>query len=164
MDRPRHQRAEPEAMQEVVDGLLAQVDAELGGEDAADVGAVEGADAVLGGRPGLDPLPKAVVLGEVEPGLAAAPGSVGQGVGAPVVITPRPLLDGAWGAAEGRGDLGGRLAGGSQDDRAEPTPEARRRLSGGELLDLFGGVVGLDVDRVPGAALDGSCLFVSCGR
>jgi hypothetical protein len=43
-------------VEQVVDGLLAQLDAELGGEDAADVGAVEGADAVLGGRAGLDPL------------------------------------------------------------------------------------------------------------
>lgn len=139
-------------MEQVVDGLLAQLDAEFGGEDAADIRVVEGTDAVLGGRAGLDPRPQPVVLGGIEPGLAAAAGAIGQGVGAAVVVAARPLLDGARGAAQGRGDLGGGLAGGGQDDRAEATPEARRRLPGGELPEILGRVVGLDVHR------DGSSL------
>ena len=64
-------------MEQVVDGLRAEFYAEFGGEDAADVGVVEGADAVLGGRPGLDPRPQSVMLGGVEPGLGDGFGVVG---------------------------------------------------------------------------------------
>ena len=134
-------------MEQVIDGLLAEHDAELGGEDASDVGVVEGADAVPRGRPGLDPRPQAVVLGGVEPGLAAPPGAVGQGVGAAVVVAAGPLLDGAGGAAQGRGDLSGGLPCLGQDDGPEPPPEARGRLPGGDSFQFFGGLVGLDVHR-----------------
>ena len=134
-------------MEQVVDGLLAERDAELGGQHASDVGVVEGTDAVLGSRPGLDPPAQAVVLGGVEPGLTAAARAIGQGVGAAVVVAAGPLLDGAGRAAQGRGDLGGGQTAGGQDDPPEPTPEARRRLVGGELLESFGGEMGLDVHR-----------------
>jgi hypothetical protein len=77
-------------MEQVVDSLLAQLNAEFGSEDTADLGVVEGTDAVLGGGSGFDPLPQSFVLGGVEPALAAA-GEIGQSVGAAVIVAPRPL-------------------------------------------------------------------------
>ena len=73
-------------MEQVVDGLRAQFDAELHGEDASNIGIAEGADAILGGRPGLDPRPQPVVFGGIEPGLAAASGTVRQRVDAAVSL------------------------------------------------------------------------------
>ena len=56
---PGHQAAEAVAMEQVVDGLEAQEYAEFTLKDAPEVGAVERADAVLGGGPGLESLAKA---------------------------------------------------------------------------------------------------------
>jgi hypothetical protein len=94
-------------MEQVIDGLLSQLDVGFGLEDAADVGVVEGADAILGGGAGLDPRPEAVVLGGIETGLAAAARAVGECLEAAVVVASGPLLDGALGAAQGLGDPGG---------------------------------------------------------
>src|SRR5262249_59832672 len=52
--RPRPEAGEAEGVEQVVGGLEAANDAELGLQDPADVFAAEGADAVVGGRPGPD--------------------------------------------------------------------------------------------------------------
>jgi hypothetical protein len=87
------------------------------------------------------------VLGGIEPGLAASAGAIGQGVGPAAVVAAGPFLDGSRGAAQGRGDRGGGLAGCGRYDPAEATPEARRRLTGGEVGEFLVGVVGLDMPR-----------------
>ena len=121
---PGHQAAEAEAMQQVVDGLEAQEHAELPLEDAAEVGAVEGADAVLGRGAGLEPLAEAGQFRPGQAGRATGVGPLAQRLGAAAVVAGDPGLDGADAAAEGRGDPGGGAALGGEDDGlvAEPDP------------------------------------------
>jgi len=134
-------------MEQVVDGLLSQLDAELGREDAADVGGMEGTDAILGGRAGLDPRPQAVVLGGIEPRLSAAARAVGEGLGPTVVVAAGPFLDGTLGATQRLGDLGGRKAASSEDDPTKAAVELRGRLPSAEALEFFNGQVWLDVHQ-----------------
>ena len=54
---PGHQAAVIEAMQQVIDRLPAQADAEFLLQDAVQVLAAEGTDAILGGGPGLEGSP-----------------------------------------------------------------------------------------------------------
>lgn len=62
-------------MDQVVDGLRAQLHAEFGVEDATDIGIMEYADPVFEGRAGLDPPTQSIVFGRVEAWLAAAAGA-----------------------------------------------------------------------------------------
>ena len=114
-------------------------------QDAAQVGAVEGADAVLGRGPGLQPLAEA---GQLRPGQAGRSAGVGpllQGLGAAAVVAGDPVLDGADAAAEGRGDLGGGAALGGEDDGlvAEPDPLGGDGL--GQALELVEGEMVVDM-------------------
>src|SRR5262249_31014236 len=144
---PGHQAGEAEAVEQVVDGLLAQAHAELALEEAAQVGAVEGADAVLGRGPGLDPPAEALQLGPGRAGPAAGAGPLPQGVGAAAIVASDPALDRAHTAAEGPGGLGGGAALGGEDDGpvADPDPllgdrlgQASQLLKGEMVVDMHG--------------------------
>ena len=74
MPRPGAEGLEPQAVQEVVDGLQATDDAELAFEDAAEVLAPQGTHAVGLGRTGPEPIPELLLLAVGQRPLAAATG------------------------------------------------------------------------------------------
>ena len=91
---PGHQAAEAVAMEQVVDGLELEGHAELVLKDASQVGSVEGADAVLGRGPGLQPLPKAIQLRAGQAWRATGVGPLPQGLGAAAIVAGDPMM--AW--------------------------------------------------------------------
>src|SRR3954469_2646481 len=96
-------------MQQVVHRLEAELHAELGLQDAADVRAVEGGPAVLGGGAGLDSLLEADQLRAADPRRPAGSGPLLQGIGPLLVVASDPALDGPDAALEGLGDGDGIL-------------------------------------------------------
>src|SRR5690242_918073 len=110
-------------MEEVIHRLEAELDAELLLQDAAQVLAVEGGPAILGGGPGLDPLLEADQLRAADPrGPAGVPPLV-QGVGAVLVVLLDPGLDRSDAALEGLGDGDGIQALGGEGDGLVAPPE-----------------------------------------
>ena len=113
-----------QAMQQVIDRLPAQSHAEFLLKDAAQVPAAEGADAILGPGPGLEPRsePRHILLRQA--GRASGVGPFLEGRHAPPVVASDPGLHGATRASQGTGDGGGGLALHGQDDSlvAQPDP------------------------------------------
>jgi hypothetical protein len=105
-----HEAAEAVAMEQVVDGLELEAHAELVCADAPEVGAVGGADAVLGRGPGLQPLREASQLRAGQAWRATGVGPLSQGLGATAIVAGDPVLDRAHAAAEGQGGRGGGAA------------------------------------------------------
>lgn len=73
-------------MQQVVDRLKAQEDAELVLEDASQVGSIEGADAVLGRGTGLDSPAKLLEFCAGQAGRSSGVPSLAQSLGTTAVI------------------------------------------------------------------------------
>ena len=79
------QAAVIEAMQQVIDRLPAQADAEFLLQDAAQVLAAEGADAILGGGPGLEAVSEPRHIRRGQAGRASGVGPLLEGRQAPLV-------------------------------------------------------------------------------
>ena len=92
---PGHQAAGIEAMQQVIDRLPAQADAEFLLQDAAQVLAAEGADAILGGGPGLEAVSEPRHIRRGQAGWASGVGPLLEGRQAPLVVAADPGLNGA---------------------------------------------------------------------
>jgi hypothetical protein len=119
-----HEAAVVEAIQELVDPVEAVAGAELLLQDAADVGAPQGADAVLGARRGINPLEETALLGAGQDRCPAGMGAVGQRLQAAAVVRRDPGLDGAAADAQGAGDVGCGVALLGQGDRLHAGPGA----------------------------------------
>jgi hypothetical protein len=132
-------------VQQVVDGLQAAEHAELLPEDAADVLAAQGADAVGRGRAGPEAFLEALLLLGAQRASAAAARAVEQAVGAGGVVAADPRAD----LAGGEQDLGAALLGGlpqqGQADGGQPAGDLGARLSADAGGQLPGAVVRLDV-------------------
>src|SRR5579871_6579137 len=131
-------------MEKVVDGLLPRGHAEFALEDAPEVGAAKGEDAVLGRGPGLRPLSEA---GQLRPGQARRAAGVGPlvpSLGPAGVVTGDPALDRAYAAAEGRGDPGGGSAPGGDEESLEAEPDPVLDDGPGPSLQLLEGEMVVD--------------------
>ena len=95
MLRPRHEAAVLEPMEQLVDPIEAVADAEFLLQDAADVGAAQGADLILGPRRGIEPLQESVLLMPWQEGRAAGMGALLQRLQTTLVVGRHPALDGA---------------------------------------------------------------------
>ena len=111
-------------MPQVRDRLRAQGHAEFLLQDAAQVPAPEGADAVLGLGPGLDALLEPQHIRSCQAGRASGVGPLLEGRNAPLVVLGNPGLNGAATASQGLGDRGGGVALLGEDDGlvTEPDP------------------------------------------
>ena len=107
---PGHQAAGIEAMQQVIDRLPAQAHAEFLLQDAVQVLAAEGADAILGGGPGLEAVTEPRHIRRGQAGRASGVGPLLEGRQAPLVVAVDPGLNGAARASQGPGDRGGGVA------------------------------------------------------
>ena len=92
---PGHQAAVIEAMQQVIDRLPAQAHAEFLLQDAAHVLTAEGADAILGGGPGLEAVSEPRHIRRGQAGRASGVGPLLEGRQAPLVVAADPGLNGA---------------------------------------------------------------------
>ena len=150
MARPRPQRLQAEAVQQVVDRLQAAEHAKLLLEDAADVFAAERADAVGRGRPRQDaPLEALLLLGSQRP-LAAPALFVEQAVGPAGVVAADPGADLAGGEQDVGADLLGGLPQQGQPDGGQSPRHLGVRLGADAGGQFLGGKMRLDVH---GAAL-----------
>ena len=87
-----HQVAVIEAMQQVIDRLPAQADAEFLLQDAVQVLAAEGADAILGGGPGLEAVSEPRHIRRGQSGRASGVGPLLEGRQPPLVVAVHPGL------------------------------------------------------------------------
>ena len=92
---PGHQAAGIEAMQQVIDRLPGAAHAEFLLQDAAQVLAAEGADAILGGGPGLEAVTEPRHIRRGQAGRASGVGPLLEGRQAPLVVAVDPGLNGA---------------------------------------------------------------------
>src|SRR3954451_8226350 len=97
-------------MKELVDAIEAVAGGELLLQDAADVGAPQGADPVLGARRGVDPLQEPALLVPRQDRRAAGAGAIVQPREAAAVVRGHPELDGAATTAQAPGDARGGVA------------------------------------------------------
>ena len=144
---PGHQAAGIEAMQQVIDRLPAQADAEFLLQDAAQVLAAEGADAILGGGPGLEAVSEPRHIRRGQAGRASGVGPLLEGRQAPLVVAADPGLNGAVRASQGPGDRGGRMALLGQHDGLMTQPDPFLREGFGQSLKFFEDVMVLDKHR-----------------
>jgi len=143
--RPRPQRLEAEAVEQVVDGLEASQHAELRSQDAADVLAPQGADPVGVGRAGPEAVFEPLLLVGIERSLAAAAVAVGQGVGPAGVVAGQPGADLAVGQQHLCGDGPRSVAKQGQPDGGQAAGDAGAGLGTDEGCQLLSGAVRLDV-------------------
>ena len=145
MARAGAQGAEAEPVHQVVDGLQRSQHAELDLQDAADVLAAQRADAVGLGGAGAEPVAEPALLLGGERSAPAAPGPVGQGVEAAVVVARHPGAD----LSVGEQNLGSDGRGGPAQQCQPDGAEAARHLGPGFGTDQGGqlvrSVVWLDV-------------------
>ena len=144
---PGHQAAVIEAMQQVIDRLPAQADAEFLLQDAAQVLAAEGADAILGGGPGLEAVSEPRHIRRGQAGPASGVGPLLEGRQAPLVVAADPGLNGAVRASQSPGDRGGRMALLGQHDGLMTQPDPFLREGFGQSLKFFEAVMVLDKHR-----------------
>ena len=144
---PGHQAAVVEAMQQVIDRLTAQGHAEFLLQDAAQVLAPEGADAVLGLGPGLEALLEPPHIRSRQAGRASGVGPLLEGRNAPLVVAGNPGLNGAATASQGLGDLGGGVALLGEDDGLVTEPDPFLGEGFGQSLKFFEGVMVLNKHR-----------------
>ena len=144
---PGHQAAVAQAMQQVIGRLPAQADAEFLLKDAAQVPAAEGADAILGPGPGLQPRsePRHILLRQA--GRASGVGPLLKGRDAPLVVAGDPGLNGAARTSQGLGDRLGGVALLGQDDGLVPHPEPFLGEGFGQSLEFFEGLMVLNEHR-----------------
>jgi hypothetical protein len=146
--RPRAERLEPEPVQQVVDGLQAAGDAELGPEDAADVLAPQGTHPVGTGRAGPQAVPQPLLLFRRQRAIPPAAEEVGQGVRAAGVVPADPDPDRPLGQEHLGGDLRRGAAEEGQPDGGQPAGHPGPGLGPDEVGEAVGGVVRLDVQAV----------------
>src|SRR5208282_826795 len=144
---PGHQAAVIEAMQQVIDRLPAQAHAEFLLQDAAQVLAAEGADAILGGGPGLEAVSEPRHIRRGQAGRASGVGPLLEGRQAPLVVAADPGLNGAARASQGPGDRGGGMALLGQDDGLMTQPDPFLREGFGQSLKFFEAVMAMDKHR-----------------
>ena len=144
---PGHQAAVIEAMQQVIDRLPAQAHAEFLLQDAAQVLAAEGADAILGGGPGLEAVSEPRHIRRGQAGWASGVGPLLEGRQAPLVVAADPGLNGAVRASQGPGDRGGGMALLGQHDGLMTQPDPFLREGFGQSLKFFEAVMVLDKHR-----------------
>src|SRR5271165_2572643 len=144
---PGHQAAVIEAMQQVIDRLPAQAHAEFLLQDAAQVLAAEGADAILGGGPGLEAVTEPRHIRRGQAGRASGVGPLLEGRQAPLVVAVDPGLNGAARASQGPGDRGGGVALLGQNDGLMTQPDPFLREGFGQSLKFFEAVMVLDKHR-----------------
>ncbi len=140
-----HEAAVVEAMQQLVDPVEAVAGSEFLLQDAADVGAPQGADPVLGVWRSIDSLKESVLLGAGQDRCPAGMRAVRQRVQAAPVVGRHPGLDGAATDAQGAGDVRGSVALLGQDDRLDAVPCASLAELLGRLLQALQRVTILNV-------------------
>jgi hypothetical protein len=145
MLRPRHQAAVLEAMEQLVDPIEAVAGGEFPVQDAANIGAAQGADLILGLREGIEPLQESALLVTRQDGPAAGMGALLQRRQAAAVVRGHPGLDGAAATAQAAGDADGGVALLGQDDRLSASPSPGVASLSGHLLQALQGVAILDV-------------------
>ena len=94
MLRSRHQATVAQALEQVVNRLEAHQHAEFAFEDLPDIGAAQGADAILGTRRGIQASLQVGVSRRVQERRSSATGSVVEGFDPTGVVLGDPVLDG----------------------------------------------------------------------
>ena len=134
-------------MEQVVDRLTAKGHAEFLLQDAAQVRAPEGADAVLGLGPGLEAFLEPQQIGPRQARRASGVGTLLEGRDAPLVVSGHPALNGPTTGPQDLGDCGGGVPLLGQDDGLVPEPDPLLDDGLGQLLKLLEGVMFLDNHR-----------------
>src|SRR5512135_3154733 len=132
-------------MEQLVDPIEAVAGGEFPVQDAANSGAVPGADLILGLREGIEPLQESALLVTRQDGPAAGMGALLQRLQAAAVVRGPPGLDGAAAPAQAAGDADGGVALLGQGDRLSASPSPGVASLSGHLLQALQGVAILDV-------------------
>ena len=103
--------------------------------------AAEGADAILGGGPGLEAVSEPRHIRRGQAGRASGVGPLLEGRQAPLVVAADPGLNGAARASQGPGDRGGGVALLGQDDGLMTQPDPFLREGFGQSLKFFEAVM-----------------------
>ena len=107
----------------------------------------EGADAILGGGPGVEAVSEPRHIRRGQAGRASAVGPLLEGRQAPLVVAADPGLNGAVRASQGPGDRGGGVALLGQHDGLMTQPDPFLREGFGQSLKFFEAVMVLDKHR-----------------
>ena len=144
---PGHQVVVVEPVEQLVDPVESVSGGELVVENAADVGAPQLADPVLGTRRGFDPLQESALLVVRQDRPAAGMRAIRQGLQATPVVGGHPRLDGAAAEAQRASDLRGGVALLGQDDRLDARPGAGVAIRPGCLQKALQSVMIFDVHQ-----------------
>jgi len=128
-------------LEQIVDPLEAQQDAEFLSKDPSDIEPAEDTDAVLGaGRVSQALLQPGILLG-LQPRRPSAAGLLVERLDAPSVVLRDPVLDGAERAAQGRSDILGGAPLFGEGDGLDAAPESFLGDGSGRVVELFQGVM-----------------------
>lgn len=145
MPRPRPEDREAERVQQVVGRLEPADHAELDLQDAADVLAAQGADAVVGRRPGVEARLQLPFLVRRQRALAAAAGAVAEAVEPAFVVAADPGVDRASGELDLGGEFRERLAFEDAEDGLESADDLGVGFGADESPEFGGGMMADDL-------------------